>query len=78
MNAPPKEKAARENLGGLEKPSLGRVGNPHDSAPTPLPQEPPEHRNDRRRFLIWALMAGYTKPERVVERIVSELEEETR
>ena len=32
MNAPPKEKAERKNLGGLEKPSLGRVGNSDDSA----------------------------------------------
>lgn len=32
---------------------------------------------DRRRFLIWALMAGYVKPERLTERIVAELEEET-
>ena len=33
MNAPPKEKAARENLilDDLEKPSLGRVGNSDDS-----------------------------------------------
>jgi hypothetical protein len=36
----------------------------------------PQFRN-RRAFLIWALMAGYTKPERVVERVVAELEEET-
>ena len=31
MNAPPKEKAASWRLGGLEKPSLGRVGNSYDS-----------------------------------------------
>ena len=36
----------------------------------------PQFRN-RRAFLIWALMCGYTKPERVVERVVAELEDET-
>jgi len=35
----------------------------------------PEHRGDRRRFLVWALMLGYTKPAVVVERIVGELED---
>jgi hypothetical protein len=74
MNSPPKEKAARGKLGGQEKTVLGRSGNPHDSKVSPTLQEPPEHRNDRRRFLIWALMAGYTKPERIVERIVGEIE----
>jgi hypothetical protein len=38
--------------------------------------EEPEHRNDRRRFLIWALMLGAVPPERVVERIVDELEQD--
>jgi hypothetical protein len=33
----------------------------------------PEHRGDRRRFLIWACMAGFVKPERVTERIVAEV-----
>ena len=37
--------------------------------------EAPEHRNDRRRFLIWALMIGAVPPQRVTERIVSELED---
>jgi hypothetical protein len=32
----------------------------------------PQFRNPR-AFLIWALMCGYTKPERVVERVVAEL-----
>jgi hypothetical protein len=36
--------------------------------------EPPEHRNDRRRFLIWACMLGVVPPERVVERVISEIE----
>lgn len=35
----------------------------------------PEHRGDRRRFLVWALMLGAVPPERVVERIVAEVEE---
>jgi hypothetical protein len=29
----------------------------------------------RRRFIVWATMCGYVKPERLTERIVAELEE---
>jgi len=36
--------------------------------------EVPEHRNDRRRFLIWACMAGLVQPERVAERILADVE----
>jgi hypothetical protein len=36
----------------------------------------PQFRN-RRAFLVWALMCGYTKPERVVERVIAELEGQT-
>lgn len=31
--------------------------------------------SSRRRFLIWACMAGFVGPERVTERILSELDE---
>jgi len=31
---------------------------------------------DRRKFLIWACMAGFVGPERVVERILAEIEAE--
>jgi hypothetical protein len=41
----------------------------------PSPPEPPEHQNDRRRFLVWALMVGAVKPERLTERIVAEVDE---
>ena len=33
----------------------------------------PEHRSERRRFLIWAYMAGLVQPERVTERILAEI-----
>lgn len=39
-------------------------------------QEPPEFGASRRRFLIAALMAGWIKPERVVERVVAEVAED--
>jgi hypothetical protein len=42
----------------------------HDTA---TPAEPPDHRNDRRRFLILALMARLVPSERVPERIVGEM-----
>ena len=48
------------------------------SSPSALPEpgdgEQPEHRNDRRRFLIFALMAGLVKTETVTARIVAEVE----
>ena len=34
----------------------------------------PEHRSERRRFLIWACMAGLVQPERVTERILAEID----
>lgn len=40
------------------------------------PVEEPEHRGERRRFLIWALMLNLIPSERVVERIVAEVEAE--
>ena len=38
--------------------------------------DPPEFGNSRRRFLIAMFMAGFVPPERVVERVVAELEQE--
>jgi hypothetical protein len=38
-----------------------------------LEAEAPEHRSERRRFLIWALMAGLIPPERVVERVLDDV-----
>ena len=52
-------------------PAAERADAPIDLQPQ---QEAPEHRCDRRRFLVWALMAGYVKPERMTERIVAEIE----
>jgi hypothetical protein len=37
--------------------------------------DPPQFRN-RRAFLIWACMIGVVPPERVVERVVAEVESE--
>jgi hypothetical protein len=59
--------------GGGRLAQLGRIGErtgAHDST------EPPEHRNDRRRFLIWACMLGAVPPQRVVERVVRDVEGE--
>ena len=39
----------------------------------PAVPETPEHRGDRRRFLIWACMLGAVPPERVTERVLEEL-----
>jgi hypothetical protein len=37
--------------------------------------EQPEHRGERRRFLIWALMLGVIPPQRVVARVVADAAE---
>ena len=41
-----------------------------------LPQSADSPYASRRRFLVWACMAGYVGPERVVERILAELADE--
>jgi hypothetical protein len=41
----------------------------------PAAREEPEYGNSRRRFLIYACMAGFCPPERVVERVLAELQE---
>lgn len=38
--------------------------------------ESPEHRNERRRFLCWAVMCGFAQPERLTDGIVVELARE--
>ena len=38
--------------------------------------EQPEHDGDKRKFLIWACMLGAILPQRVVERVVAEVERE--
>jgi len=38
-----------------------------------LPDDGPEHCNDRRRFLVWAVMLGATSPERMTERVLEDL-----
>jgi hypothetical protein len=74
MTGPPKKKAAaRAGAAASETPNLIKVRPDH----TATTGEVPEHRNNRRRFLIYALMAGLVPPERVVERVVAEVDEET-
>ena len=43
----------------------------------PLPDEEPEHRGDRRRFLVWAVLAGFAPSERLTERIVADINAES-
>lgn len=49
-------------------------GSRNDTPSRDTAQEEPEHRSDRRRFLVWAVLAGYVKPERLTERILDEIE----
>ena len=68
MKAPPtKRYAGRAPGAGVE--TLEQT-SPKCSATA----EPPEHRGERRRFLIWACMLGVVPPKRLVERIVADVE----
>jgi hypothetical protein len=40
------------------------------------PPAEPEHRNERRRFIAWAVLAGFAKPERLTEAVLREIEQE--
>ena len=61
-------KALTQRINSPPKQDAANLTGAHD--------ETPEHRNERRRFLIFALMAGLVPPERVTERIVSEIEQQ--
>ena len=41
------------------------------------PNEPPEHGGQRRRFIVWAVLCGFAKPERLTEAVVREIEAES-
>ena len=56
--------------------ALRRVGCPAEIEERCAEQ--PEFGTSRRAFLIYALACGLVKPERVTERVVAELAEETR
>jgi hypothetical protein len=68
-----KENARHANAAGIEGDLPGGRISDKDT-----PSEQPEHGNDRRRFLVWALMLGAVPPERVVERVIAEVESEAR
>jgi hypothetical protein len=69
---PPENKTPR--AGGALQSDNGRTASADRNAVDQRAQEQPEHRSERRRFLIWALMIGAVPPERVVERVVREVE----
>jgi hypothetical protein len=67
----------RENAAAL----AGARGAGYDRTTRPAKHttvEAPEHRGDRRRFLVWAVLAGFAEPDRLTERIVAEIEQEAR
>ena len=68
----PTREAAETVAATLRKRGLfAQVRVDEDQAP-----ELPEHGGERRRFLCWAVMCGFAKPERLTERIVAEIESE--
>lgn len=78
MKPPDKTRADRAlDPTALESDSLsGEIGSKYTPRAATQVEEP-EHQSDRRRFLVWALMLGAVPPERVVERVVAELEQDT-
>jgi hypothetical protein len=65
---PPKENAGRQ-------PGAFQSSITTTDKPTAAPRDPqPEYRSSRRRFLIYAVMAGFAPPERLTERIIAEIE----
>ncbi len=79
MNAAPRPHPPDATSPGHECESLrgsgGRLGK-QTSNQRSTADEVPEHRGDRRRFLVWSLMAGFVPPERVTERVIDELRRE--
>lgn len=75
---PDKEKGRETESPRPWKYRLDEKRQTQDSASPATAQAPviPEYGCSRRRFLIYAVMCGYAPPERAVERIVAELEED--
>jgi len=74
MNGPPDEKRApfAAALTNTPKESLSRYRNARNAAQQ-AGAELPEHRNDRRRFIVWAVLAGYAAPARLTEAVLNEV-----
>lgn len=69
----PRSETARGGVPFRETQTQGNAGNSAvASAATQVGDRPFA---DRRRFLIWAAMAGFVGPERVTERILADLSE---
>ena len=66
------DRIAAHDCSRMSRRCRGRRMNLDKRAPHLIP-EPPEHRYERRRFLIWACMAGLVGPERVVERVLADV-----
>ncbi len=75
MNHPPNDDAA-DLAGARRRDTSGQIWNPKATPSTNHDQvELPEHRNDRRRFVVWAVLGGFCDPSRLTERIVAEVAE---
>jgi hypothetical protein len=77
MNAPPTGATPRKDEGH----TAVRPATPEEHTHTNYSNQDQRHVaegafSSRRRFLIWACMAGFVGPERVVERILVELADE--
>ena len=72
MSSPPRKRDARVAPGVSVETEMQSSRN--------LSAEPdvPQAFRNRRAFLIWALAIGAIPPERVVERVISEVEREAR
>ena len=73
MNSPKRNAAALAGARGADSETLTHKLTRARPASQEPPEEP-EHRCDRRRFLVWATMLGVVSPARMVERVLADVD----
>lgn len=73
MNAPRKSAAARSGARGADDTGKDCTDKP-TAANDSVQREPPEHRGERRRFIAWAVLAGFARPESMTAAVLAEIE----
>ena len=76
MGVPTRNDNARREAGAGAQQSNSDTGIVARTGGAGNGREEPEHRGERRRFIVWCAMCGYIGPERLSERILAELADE--